>query len=79
MIWRELDDMQNPPHAEESERAKSVERQFLDRASRFVRAWDGFVDAYNHSKVFDLKKAREVMKAFRELEKSEGWLLHESK
>lgn len=43
-------------------------REFTERANRFVAAWNRFVRSYTRSGVFNVKEARELTKAFRELE-----------
>jgi hypothetical protein len=68
---------QNEP--EERRRARILESQFLEKAKRFADAWDRLVKDYNSKRAFDIKKAKEVSKAFRELEKSQGWVSMEPK
>ena len=48
------------------------EQQFLQRAKEFVRAWNDFVEDYNHNR-FDIRKARKLSEAFRKLERAGGW------
>jgi len=53
--------------------AQRKEREFLLRAGKFIQAWSVLVHEYNQKGGFNLKKAKQVSKAFHDLEKSEGW------
>jgi hypothetical protein len=53
--------------------AEYKEQQFLLKAKKLVQSWSTFVSEYNEKGTFNLKTAREVSKAFHDLEKDEGW------
>jgi len=53
--------------------AQYKERQFWAKANKVANLWTAFVREFNEKGTFNVKKAREVSKAFHELEKSEGW------
>jgi len=53
--------------------AQGKEREFLQKADKFVQAWRVLTREYNQKGGFNVKKAKEVSKAFHDLEKSEGW------
>ena len=49
------------------------ERQLHDRMNRVAEVWRGLVDEFNNKRAFNVQKARELSKAFRELEHSDSW------
>jgi hypothetical protein len=51
--------------------------QFMAKANHFVALWGDLVQRLNDRQAFDAKLAKKVSKAFRELEKSDGWPLRE--
>ena len=53
--------------------AHGKEREFLLKADKFVQAWSVLTREYKERGSFNVKKAKEVSKAFHDLEKSEGW------
>ena len=53
--------------------AQYLESQFISKVNRFVQSWRTLVEEYNDKKVFNLKMAGEVSKAFHDLETSDGW------
>jgi hypothetical protein len=53
--------------------AQGKEREFLLKAQKFIQKWHVLVREYNQKGGFNMKKAKEVSKAFHDLEKSEGW------
>jgi hypothetical protein len=53
--------------------AQYKERQFWQKANKVADLWTAFVREYNQKGTFNVKKAREVSKAFHDLEKTEGW------
>jgi len=55
--------------AEESEAA----RQFYVKAKQFVDLWQALAAELNDKKTFNVKLAKQVAKAFHDLEKSDGW------
>ena len=48
-------------------------REFYDKAQRFVSLWKKLTKDMNDQKIFNVKLAKQVSKAFHDLEKSEGW------
>ena len=48
--------------------------EFLGLAQKFLTRWNDLAVAYNQRGAVDPKKFKAVSKAFRNLEKSEGWL-----
>ena len=52
--------------------AESRERAFVEKANRFALLWTQFATEYNQHKALNVKTARELSKAFRDLER-EGW------
>jgi hypothetical protein len=54
-------------------RAREDERRdFEQKLNRFVGMWNKFVSEYNRQRTFDVKEARALAKAFREIEAT-GW------
>ena len=53
--------------------ARGKEREFLLMADKFIQAWRVLVHEYNQKGGFNVKKAKQVSKAFHDLERSEGW------
>ena len=53
--------------------AQYQEHRFIEKVNRFVRVWGVFVSQYNDKQTFDCKSARELSKAFHELESSGFW------
>jgi hypothetical protein len=47
--------------------------EFCSKARRFVELWKKLSDDLNDRKTFNVKLAKQVSKAFHDLEKSEGW------
>ena len=47
--------------------------QFLIEANRFVALWGDFASHLNDQQTFDARLAKKLSKAFRELERSDGW------
>ena len=54
-------------------------REFYAKAQRFVTLWQKFAADLNNQRTFDAKLAKQVSKAFHDLEKSEGWPVGHSK
>jgi hypothetical protein len=85
--WRRLEWMrqelalralENAPAQAEREisqrrRAEFLERQFVARMNEFIVRWEALAQEYNTKKVFNIKRAKELTKAFRALEDTEGW------
>ena len=53
--------------------AEYKEEQFLLKAKKLVQSWSTFAREHNEKGACNLKTAREVSKAFHDLEKDEGW------
>jgi hypothetical protein len=61
-------------HALEERRlARWREQQFVERLNRVARLWAKMVGEYNEKGAMNIKAARELQKAFHDLETSEGW------
>ncbi len=75
ILLRQLETQRAQVEAETAARreAEYRERQFIDKVNRFVGVWSRFVAAYNERKAFDFKSAKELSKAFHELETSGDW------
>jgi hypothetical protein len=43
------------------------------KTEKFIDAWTALAREYNDKGTFNVKKAKQVSKAFHDLEKSEGW------
>jgi len=59
--------------AAERRDAKLRERQFMEKVRHFITKWEQFASEYNHKGAFNVKAARDMSKAFHELEHTEGW------
>ncbi len=59
--------------AAERRDAKLRERQFMEKVRQFITKWDQFASEYNHKGAFNIKAARDMSKAFHELEHTDGW------
>jgi hypothetical protein len=59
--------------------AEAQLREFYTKAHRFVELWRNFAEDLNSQKTFNAKLAKEVSKAFHDLEKSDGWPVGRSK
>lgn len=59
--------------AAERREASFRERQFIEKVHHFVNKWEQFVNEYNTKRAFNVKFAREMSKAFHELENSDSW------
>jgi hypothetical protein len=53
--------------------AHQREQQFWIKTEKFIASWAALVREYNENGTFNMKKAKQVSKAFHDLEKSEGW------
>jgi hypothetical protein len=49
------------------------EHEFLAKTDKFVELWTALAHEYQEKGTFNVKKAKQVSKAFHDLEKSEGW------
>jgi len=54
-------------------RARREEEQFFLKVEKFVQMGTAFAREYNEKGTFNVKNAREVSRAFHNLEKTEGW------
>jgi hypothetical protein len=59
--------------------AEAQLREFYTKAHRFVELWRNFAEDLNNQNAFNAKLAKEVSKAFHDLEKSDGWPVGRSK
>ncbi|SRR6266403_6078246 len=76
----QLEGQQVQPDEEAKRReAQLRERQFIEKVDRFVRLWALFAGDFNEKKVFNMKAAQQMSKAFRDLENSGGWAKPEEK
>jgi hypothetical protein len=57
----------------EHKAAQQKEQQFWMKTEKFVESWTALAREYNDKGTFNVKKAKQVSKAFHDLEKSEGW------
>jgi hypothetical protein len=48
-------------------------QEFYTKAKQFVDLWEMFAAELNHKKTFNAKLAKQISKAFHDLEKSDGW------
>ena len=53
--------------------AQQKERQFWMKTEKFIDSWTAMAREYNDKGTFNVKQAKEVSKAFHDLEKCEGW------
>jgi hypothetical protein len=53
--------------------AQQKEQQFWMKTEKFIDSWTALAREYNDKGTFNVKRAKEVSKAFHDLEKSEGW------
>lgn len=64
--------------AQDQLRARKVEaflreRDFVDQLNRLAEVWTKFVNEYNQKHAINVKLARDLSKAFRDVEKENGW------
>jgi hypothetical protein len=74
-LMQQLEDGSAEAKAAAAERrdASFRKRQFMEKVSHFVAKWEQFANEYNHKGAFNIKSARDISKAFHELEHTEGW------
>jgi hypothetical protein len=53
--------------------AQQKEHQFWMKTEKFIDSWTALAREYNDKGTFNVKRAKQVSKAFHDLEKSEGW------
>ena len=75
LAYREIENQRSSVEREIALRrhAQYLETQFTAKMNRFVALWGALVHDYNEKKVFNIKMANEVTKAFRDIENAEGW------
>jgi hypothetical protein len=75
LVFREVENQRSGVEREIASRrhARYLETQFIAKMNRFVALWGALVHDYNEKKVFNIKMAGEVTKAFRDIETTEGW------
>jgi len=59
--------------AQAKKEAEAREQEFYEKAQRFVTLWAKFAKDLNEQKTFNAKLAKEISKAFHDMEKSDGW------
>ena len=73
LILQQVESQRAQMEMAERRQAQYLERQFIEKAKRFVELWEDLAKGYNEKRAFDIKKAKQLSKAFHELEESEGW------
>jgi hypothetical protein len=73
--WASIPGPDKAVKAEEEARV----REFYEKARRFVVLWQTFAATLSDQKTFDAKLAKQVSKAFHDMEKSDGWPVGRSK
>jgi hypothetical protein len=73
--WRELYDQQVERQAQfaAQQREHYEERQFLERVNHFAVLWNQLATEYKQKRAFNLKAAKELSKACRQLERTSAW------
>ena len=61
------------PQSEQRSSPQEKQQQFRLKTEKFIDAWTALVTEYNEKGSFNMKKAKQVSKAFHNLEKCEGW------
>ena len=59
--------------------ARAIENRFVKRANRVAALWANFTKEYNEKNTVNAKLAREISKAFHDLETDEDWPKDRSK
>jgi hypothetical protein len=65
----------DPDGPKKTARAKQsvAVQEFYSKARHFVDLWQAFASELNDKKTVNIKLAKQISKAFHELEKSDGW------
>ena len=63
----------------ETAQESAAAMEFYTKAKQFVDLWEAFAAELNQKKTFNAKLAKQVAKAFHDLEKSDGWPVGHSK
>lgn len=73
--WRGLVHAETAAEKEvaESRDARNREYEFLQKLKCFTKSWSELAREFNGKGTFNMKTAKEVSKAFHDLEKTEGW------
>jgi hypothetical protein len=71
-------DTSAPKRAASAKQAAEIE-EFYSKARHFVELWRALAVELNDKKTFNAKLAKQVSKAFHDLEKSNGWPVGRSK
>jgi hypothetical protein len=69
---RAMPDPADRPIAAPSE-ARQKEHEFWLRTDKFVKLWTSLAREYNEKGTFNMKTAKQISKAFHDLEHTEGW------
>ena len=74
-ILRQLEDqrVQSDLAIEKRKCEEWRQREFVKKINRFVELWARFAQEYNEKRAFNVRIAREISKAFHELESSGEW------
>ena len=75
LMLRAMEERPSQVEREIAERkyAQYLERQFVAKMNRFIALWKALAEDYNAKSAFNVKLAKEVAKAFHDLESGEGW------
>jgi hypothetical protein len=65
-------DPADPKSVAAGKEAEAVQ-EFYSKARHFVDLWQAFANELNDKKTFNAKLAKQVSKAFHDMEKSDGW------
>lgn len=66
-------DLEGNKKKAEAAQESAATQEFYAKAEHFVALWEAFAGQLNDKKTFNAKLAKQVSKAFHELEKSDGW------
>ena len=74
LLQRQLENQNTSLEKELAERraGEYARRELVRKLNRFVETWNRFVSEYNQQGTFNVKNARALTKAFREIEAT-GW------
>lgn len=67
-------DGDGPKKRVEAAKESEAAQEFYAKATQFVALWEAFAAQLNEKKTFNAKLAKQVSKAFHDLEKSDGWV-----
>ncbi|MGD1097573.1 MAG: hypothetical protein ABSB35_37005 [Bryobacteraceae bacterium] len=60
-------------NSEDQLRARALDTRFRERMNHIAALWKDLVEEYTTKNVFNVHTARELSKAFRDLERTECW------